>query len=67
MSLLPLIPNWAVLGAWIYGGYRFFKGYRATSYQSSFRIPLALTWPIFMIVNGRFRENFFKALRSGDD
>lgn len=67
MSLLPLIPNWAVLGAWIYGGYRFFKGYKTTDYQSTFRIPLALAWPVFILVNGRFRENFMRAIRSAGD
>lgn len=67
MSLLPLVPNWLLLAAWIFGAYRFYLGFNKTSYQSSFRIPLALAWPVLIIVNGSYRQNFVRSIRAADD
>lgn len=67
MGLIPLIPNWTVLAAWGYGAYRFYVGFSRTSYQSGFRIPLALAWPLFFVVNGSFRANFQKSIKAADD
>lgn len=67
MGLLPLLPNWVVLSAWLFGAYRFYLGFNRTSYQSSFRIPLALAWPVLFALNGSYRKNFTKSIKGSDD
>lgn len=67
MGVLPLIPNWIVIAAWIYGAVKFYSGFRHTSYKPSFRIPLAIAWPILFALNGRYRNNFQKSISAGRD
>lgn len=67
MGLVPFVPNWAIIGGWIFGGYRFFKGFKSTDYRPGYRIPLAILWPIFMLVNANFRANFMRAYRNPSD
>lgn len=67
MSLLPFVPNWLLLAAWGFGAFRFYQGFNQTSYQSSFRIPLSLAWPVLFAVNTAYRQNFIRSIRSGDD
>lgn len=67
MSLLPLVPNWMLVAAWAYGAYRFYRGFHRTSYQDSFRVPLALAWPLLFALNGSYRSNFTKSLKGSDD
>ncbi len=67
MGLVPFVPNWLLLGGWIFGSYRFFKGFKSTDYRPGYRIPLALLWPIFMLVNANFRANFMRAYRNPSD
>lgn len=67
MSLLPLVPNWMLVAAWAYGAYRFYRGFHRTSYQDSFRVPLALAWPLLFVFNGSYRSNFTKSLKGSDD
>lgn len=67
MGLIPFIPNWIALASWAYGAYRFYQGYDRTSYQSSFRVPLAVAWPILFAINGSYRENFAKSIKGSDD
>lgn len=67
MGLLPLVPDWITFGAWFYGAYRFYVGFDSTSYQPSYRLPLAAAWPLFAIFNPSYRKNFMKALKKGDD
>lgn len=67
MSLIPFIPNWLVLAAWGYGAYRFYQGFNRTSYQSSFRIPLALAWPLLFAINPSYRKNFTRSITGADD
>jgi hypothetical protein len=67
MSLIPFVPNWLAMGAWLYGSYRFYGGFAETSYQQSYKVPLALCWPLFIAVNGKYRSNFMKALKAPKD
>lgn len=67
MSLLPFLPNWLVMGGWLFGAYRFYLGFNRTSYQSSFRIPLALAWPLLFVFNGSYRKNFMRSIEAGND
>lgn len=66
-SLVPFIPNLISIPAYAYGAYRFFRGFDATTYESTYKIPLAAMWPLFILANGRYRENFLKALERGTD
>ncbi|MGL5033300.1 MAG: hypothetical protein ACRC6M_05815 [Microcystaceae cyanobacterium] len=56
-----------VLGViYVAGIWRFWSGYRRTNFSPSLssRIYLALLWPVLIIVNGNYRKNFQKALKS---
>lgn len=67
MSLIPFVPNWIALGGWAFGAYRFYLGFYRTSYQSSFRLPLAIAWPLLFIVNPSYRKNFKRSIGASDD
>lgn len=67
MGLIPLLPNWTLLAGWIFGAVRFYKGFDRTSYQNSYKLPLSMAWPILFIVNGSFRKNFTRSIKSSDD
>lgn len=67
MSLIPLVPNWLALGAWLYGGYRFYGGFRETNYQQNYKVPLSVLWPVFLVFNKKYRANFQKALKAPKD
>lgn len=67
MGLIPLLPNWLLLGGWGYGAYKFYLGFDRTSYQSNFRIPLSLMWPILFAFNGNYRKNFTRSIKGSDD
>lgn len=67
MSLLPLVPDWLLISTWLFGAYRFYRGYSRTPYQSSFRVPLAVAWPLLVIFNGSYRQNFVRSIRASED
>lgn len=67
MSLLPVVPDWILISTWLFGAYRFYRGFNRTPYQSSFRVPLAVAWPLLIIVNGSYRQNFMRSIRAADD
>ncbi|MCS7030062.1 MAG: hypothetical protein NZL92_00830 [Gloeomargarita sp. SKYG116] len=46
-----------LLGAW-----RFLAGFDKTFYSSN-RFWLTVLWPIFFAFSGRYRQEFFKALK----
>jgi len=66
MSLLPLIPNWLLLGGWAFAAFKFAAGFEATTYEPKFKLPLAAAWPVLFVVNGKYRKNFQKALKGRD-
>lgn len=65
-SIVPFIPNIISLPAYLFGAYRFFRGFEATTYESQYKLPLAALWPLFILANGRYRENFLKAIERGN-
>lgn len=67
MSLIPFIPNWVAIAGWFYGAYRFYLGFNRTSYQSTYRIPLALAWPLLCAINGSYRKNFVRSITGSDE
>lgn len=48
----------------IYGGgvWKFWTGFRRTNFSQG-KLPLALLWPILIIANKSYRQNFNKALK----
>jgi len=50
-----------VSGIYLFGGYKFFNGFRKTIYSGG-RLTLSLLWPVFFVGSGKFRKNFSKAL-----
>ncbi|WP_036479391.1 hypothetical protein [Myxosarcina sp. GI1] len=51
----------------IYGGgvWKFWKGFRRTSFNPSLpnRLVLAFLWPVLLATNKSYRKNFQKALK----
>ncbi|NBO32166.1 MAG: hypothetical protein EBV05_11400 [Cyanobacteria bacterium WB6_1B_304] len=47
---------------YIGGIYKFLNGFNRTNFTSG-RLPLALFWPVLLIVNKSYRQNFNKALK----
>jgi len=52
-----------LLIVYVWGAWKFIKGFKNTSYGQN-SVLLALFWPILIIGNRSFRQNFQKALRS---
>lgn len=59
--LQPLILILA-LGAYGYGVWKFWTGFNRTNFSSG-RLHLSLLWPIFLIANKSYRQNFNRALK----
>mmetsp|Transcript_17444 Transcript_17444/g.36226 ORF Transcript_17444/g.36226 Transcript_17444/m.36226 type:complete len:116 (-) Transcript_17444:172-519(-) len=66
MSILPLVPDLITLPVYAYLAIRFYQGFDRTTYNSSYRLPLSLIWPV-LLINGRSRENLQRALKASDD
>jgi hypothetical protein len=54
-----------VVIAYIWFGWKFWKGFNRTNFDRSFpnRVRLVLLWPILAIMNPSYRKNFQKALK----
>ncbi len=54
-----------LVAIYVFGVWKFIAGFRNTSFQNSLinRISLALLWPILLVMNSDYRENFRKALK----
>lgn len=50
------------LAVYVYGVWKFWKGFNRTNFSSG-RVHLALLWPVFLIANKSYRQNFTKALK----
>ena len=48
----------------VYGGgvWKFWRGFNRTNFSSG-RLHLSLLWPIFLITNKSYRQNFNRALK----
>jgi hypothetical protein len=56
---------WAAIALYVFGGYKFWKGFRRTNYVSSFgnKLKLTLLWPGFYIYSQTYRHNFNRSLK----
>ncbi len=59
--MLPLIGILLMVG-YVFGLVKFLQGFRRTNFSGN-QVQLALLWPVLIIVNGSYRENFLKALK----
>lgn len=50
-----------LLGVYVVGAWKFWKGFRYTNFSDG-RIILGLLWPA-LLLNGAYRKNFTKALK----
>lgn len=55
-----LIVAAAVVYVW--GAWKFWTGFNRTNFSSG-RVHLALLWPVFLIANKSYRQNFNRALK----
>lgn len=50
------------LAGYVYGVWKFWTGFNRTNFSEG-RLPLALMWPVLVITNKSYRQNFNKALK----
>ncbi|HAC65836.1 MAG TPA: hypothetical protein DCF68_20475 [Cyanothece sp. UBA12306] len=62
--MVKIIP-FIVLAVYLAGIWKFIQGYNCTNFsrQLPTKLMLSLLWPILVIVNGSYRQNFQKALK----
>lgn len=58
---MPLL-GLALLIVYAGGAWKFWSGFRRTNYQQG-RVYLTALWPVFLIANRSYRQNFNKALK----
>ena len=60
-NIIPII----VLGFYLLGIWKFISGYNRTNFnrQLPTQLMLSLLWPVFLVVNTSYRQNFTKALK----
>ncbi|MDG2989987.1 hypothetical protein L3556_03420 [Candidatus Synechococcus calcipolaris G9] len=56
------IIGFVAIIAYFIGFWRFWQGFDRTHY-SQYRLPLAALWPLLLIANKSYRENFSRALK----
>ncbi|MEB3887465.1 hypothetical protein [Lyngbya sp. CCY1209] len=63
----PLIPI-ALLIVYVGGVWKFWSGFNRTNFEKSFgnRVTLSLLWPVLLIANRSYRQNFTKALKGSN-
>lgn len=44
------------------GAWRFWRGFHRTNFSQN-RVGLTLLWPLFLVLNKSYRQNFNKALK----
>jgi hypothetical protein len=57
--------SFIAIGVYGVGIWKFWKGYQKTNFQPGVtnRIALSLLWPVLLIANKSYRQNFQKALK----
>lgn len=49
-------------GAYLFGAWKFWTGFRRTNFSEG-RLLLTVLWPVLVIANKSYRQNFNKALK----
>ncbi|NEQ66073.1 MAG: hypothetical protein F6K21_11330 [Symploca sp. SIO2D2] len=60
----PLIL-FVIFGIYGYGAWKFWQGFERTNFSRSLpnRLALSMLWPVLLIANKSYRQNFTKALK----
>jgi hypothetical protein len=59
MGYLLLI---VLIGVYGWGAYKFWQGFGRTNFSQG-RVQLTLMWPLLLLVNKSYRQNFNRALK----
>lgn len=51
-----------VVGIYGWGVWKFMSGFNRTNFSNN-KLPLAVLWPILLVTNRSYRQNFQKALK----
>lgn len=62
MKLLPII----LIGGYLWGIWSFWRGFRSTNFNPNLpnKLRLSLLWPVLVVTNTSYRQNFQKAIKS---
>eukprot|EP00894_Picocystis_sp_ML_P000684 jgi/Pico_ML_1/51201/g2278.t1 len=65
MSAFGVPPVFLIAG-WAVGAFKFWKGYRNTTYGESIAVKTSITalWPVLFLLSKSFRGNFNRALKA---
>jgi membrane-bound metal-dependent hydrolase YbcI (DUF457 family) len=58
MNLLAL----AAIAVYVWGAWKFWAGFNRTNFEQG-RFYLTALWPVFLITNKSYRQNFNRALK----
>ena len=59
---MSTLIGFALLAVYVGGIWKFLKGFNRTNFTQG-RLQLALLWPVLLITNKAYRQNFTKALK----
>jgi membrane-bound metal-dependent hydrolase YbcI (DUF457 family) len=54
--------GFAAIAVYAWGAWKFWNGFNRTNFEQG-RIHLTLLWPVFLIANKSYRQNFNRALK----
>ncbi|MGB3403422.1 MAG: hypothetical protein WBA77_12105 [Microcoleaceae cyanobacterium] len=62
---MPVLITLIVAVLYVGGAWKFWKGFGRTNFAKSFenRLYLSLLWPVLVVANKSYRQNFSKALK----
>jgi hypothetical protein len=59
---MPTLIAIALVAAYGVGVFKFWKGFHRTNFSNG-KVTLALLWPVLVLSNKSYRENFNRALK----
>ena len=60
--MLTTLVLWGLGGVYVFGFYKFWTGFRRTNFSQN-RLGLSVLWPVLLMINRSYRQNFTKALK----
>jgi membrane-bound metal-dependent hydrolase YbcI (DUF457 family) len=54
--------GFAAIAVYVWGAWKFWAGFNRTNFDQG-RFHLTLLWPVFLISNKSYRQNFTRALK----
>ncbi len=59
---MATLALWVLGSIYVYGVYKFWTGFRRTNFSQN-RLGLSVLWPVLVVSNRSYRQNFTKALK----